>query len=234
MLLVNIIHVNTIAMNKIKNIYRTLILLLSLVLMPVEGWGATAVLTKDATTGYYKLDLKDAFLDANNNYSSYKYKYFFIDFIDKSGNPLDVTTWNVKDGQWGSVIGSSPSNSNYYYLKNNKVYFDGNQGPASQYQHNSIFFTPPTDINLEGAKIVLHLSNDEGLLTDATKEQATYTYNIRLAENLTDYSVKEASEPTNVISKKSVVDQNNAQARVKLDINDVKYMRGKYLIKTVL
>lgn len=37
MLLVNIIHVNTIAMNKIKNIYRTLILLLSLVLMPVEG-----------------------------------------------------------------------------------------------------------------------------------------------------------------------------------------------------
>lgn len=46
MLLVNIIHVNTIAMNKIKNIYRTLILLLSLVLMPVQGWGETAVLTK--------------------------------------------------------------------------------------------------------------------------------------------------------------------------------------------
>ena len=44
MLLVNIIHVNTIAMNKIKNIYRTLILLLSLVLMPVEGW---------ASDGYY-------------------------------------------------------------------------------------------------------------------------------------------------------------------------------------
>ena len=231
MLLVNIIHVNTIAMNKIKNIYRTLILLLSLVLMPVEGWGATAVLTKDATTGYYKLDLKDAFLDANNYYSSYKYKYFFIDFIDKSGNPLDVTTWNVKDGQWGSVIGSSPSSSNYYYLKNNKVYFDGSQGPSNQYNHSSIYFTPPTDVNLEGAKIVLHLSNDEGLLTDATKEQATYTYNIRLAENLADYSVKEASEPTNVISKKSVVDQNNAQASVKLDINDVKYMRWQVLDK---
>lgn len=231
MLLVNIIHVNTIAMNKIKNIYRTLILLLSLVLMPVEGWGATAVLTKDATTGDYKLDLKDAFLDANNYYSSYKYKYFFIDFIDKSGNPLDVTTWNVKDGQWGSVIGTSPSSSNFFYYHNNKVYFDGSQGPSNQYQHNSIFFTPPTDVNLEGAKIVLHLSNDEGLLTDATKEQATYTYNIRLAENLADYSVKEASEPTNVISKKSVVDQNNAQASVKLDINDVKYMRWQVLDK---
>ena len=231
MLLVNIIHVNTIAMNKIKNIYRTLILLLSLVFMPVEGWGATAVLKKLDYSNNYQLDLKNAFLDAKNSYSSYKYQYFFIDFIDISGNQLDVTTWNVKETQWGSNIGTEPSSSDYFYLNNNKVYFDGSQGGADQYKHNSIFFTPPTDVNLEGAKIVLHLSNDKGLLTDATKEQATYTYNIRLAENLTDYSVKEASEPTNVISKKFVVDQNNAQARVKLDMNDVKYMRWQVLDK---
>ena len=218
-------------MNKIKNIYRTLILLLSLVLMPVEGWGETAVLKKLDYTNNYQLDLKNAFLDVNNYYNSYKYQYFFIDFIDISGNQLDVTTWNVKESQWGSNIGTEPSSSNYFYLNNNKVYFDGSQGKADQNQHNSIFFTPPTDVNLEGAKIVLHLSNDKGLLTDATKEQATYTYNIRLAENLTDYSVKEASEPTNVISKKYVVDQNNAQARVKLDMNDVKYMRWQVLDK---
>ena len=230
MLLVNIIHVNTIAMNKIKNIYRTLILLLSLVLMPVEGWGETAVLTK-GTDGSYKLDLKNAFLDANNYYNLYKYKYFYIEFSDVSGKPLDVTNWNVKDGQWGTVIGTSPSSSNYFYYHNNKVYFDGSQGVASQYQHNCIFFTPPTDVNLEGAKSVLHLSNDEGLLTDATKEQATYTYNIRLAENLTDYSVKEASEPTNVISKKFVVDQYHTNASVTLDMNDVKYMRWQVLDK---
>lgn len=229
MLLVNIIHVNTIAMNKIKNIYRTLILLLSLVLMPMEGWGATAVLTKD--NGYYKLDLKNAFLDVNNYYNSYKYQYFFIDFIDISGNQLDVTTWNVKESQWGSNIGTEPSSSNFFYLNNNKVYFDGSKGQATQYANNTLYFTPPTDVNLEGAKIVLHLSNDEGLLTDATKEQATYTYNIRLAENWADYSMKEASEPTNVISKKNVVDQNNAQARVKLDMNDVKYMRWQVLDK---
>ena len=229
MLLVNIIHVNTIAMNKIKNIYRTLILLLSLVLMPVEGWGATAVLKKLEYSNNYQLDLKNAFLNAS--YDSYKYKYFFIDFYDNSGNQLNVRTWNVQEQQWNSYIGTSPSSSNYFYYNNNKVYFDGSQGVATQYQHNCIFFTPPTDVNLEGAKIVLHLSNDEGLLTDATKEQATYTYNIRLAENLTDYSVKEASEPTNVISKKSVVDQNNAQARVKLDMNDVKYMRWQVLDK---
>ena len=234
MLLVNIIHVNTIAMNKVKNIYRTLILLLSLVLMPVEGWGATAVLTKDATTGYYKLDLKDAFLDANNNYSSYKYKFYRLEFRDNTDKSIsDLSSWVIKYGNpWSANDVSSEASSNCYLYKNSDNYFfDGNKGQASQYGNNVLYFTPPTDVNLEGAKIVLHLSNDEGFLTDATKEQATYTYNVRLAGNLTDYSVKEASEPTNVISKKSVVDQNNAQARVKLDVNDVKYMRWQVLDK---
>ena len=231
MLLVNIIHVNTIAMNKIKNIYRSLILLLSLVLMPVEGWGATAVLTKD--NGYYKLDLKNAFLDVNNYYNSYKYQYFFIDFIDISGNQLDVTTWNVKESQWGSNIGTEPSSSNFFYLNNNKVYFDGSQGKADQYQHNSIFFTPPTDVNLEGAKIVLHLSNDKGLLTDATKEQATYTYNVRLAENLTDYSIKEGNQPADmkVISSRKVVDDANKSISFKLSESGAVYVRWQVLDK---
>ena len=234
MLLVNIIHVNTIAMNKIKNIYRTLILLLSLVLMPVEGWCATAVLTKDATTGCYKLDLKNAFLDANNNYNSYKYKFYRLEFKDNTDKSIsDLSSWVIKYGNlWSANDVSSETSSNCYLYKNSDNYFfDGNKGQATQNANNILYFTPPTDVNLEGAKIVLHLSNDEGLLTDATKEQATYTYNIRLAENLTDYSVKEASEPTNVISKKSVVDQNNAQACVKLDINDVKYMRWQVLDK---
>lgn len=229
MLLVNIIHVNTIAMNKIKNIYRTLILLLSLVLMPVEGWGETAVLTKD--NGYYKLDLKNAFLDVNNYYNSYKYQYFFIDFIDKSEKIIDIASWSIKNHQWSSNIGNSTTTDCFYYIQGNRVFFDGSKGAATTWEISTLYFTPPTDVNLEGAKIVLHLSNDKGLLTDATKEQATYTYNIRLAENLADYSMKEASEPTKVISKKYVVDQNNAQARVKLDMNDVKYMRWQVLDK---
>lgn len=231
MLLVNIIHVNTIAMNKIKNIYRTLILLLSLVLMPVEGWGETAVLTKD--NGYYKLDLKNAYLDANNNSynKSYKYTYFFIEFIDKSEKIIDIASWSIKKQQWLSNIGNSTTTECFYYIQGNRVFFDGSKGTADAWEMSTLYFAPPTDVNLEGAKIVLHLSNDEGLLTDATKEQATYTYNIRLAENLADYSMKEASEPTKVISKKYVVDQNNAQARVKLDMNDVKYMRWQVLDK---
>lgn len=233
MLLVNIIHVNTIAMNKIKNIYRTLILLLSLVLMPMEGWGETAVLTK-GTDGSYKLDLKNAFLDANNYYNSYKYKFYRLEFRDNTDKSIsDLSSWVIKYGSpWSANDVSSETSSNCYLYKNSDNYFfDGNKGQANQYVNNILYFTPPTDVNLEGAKIVLHLSNDEGLLTGATKEQATYTYNIRLAENLADYSMKEASEPTNVISKKYVVDQNNAQARVKLDMNDVKYMRWQVLDK---
>ena len=227
MLLVNIIHVNTIAMNKIKNIYRTLILLLSLVLMPMEGWGATAVLTKD--NGYYKLDLKNAYLDANNN--SYKYTYFFIEFIDKSEKIIDIASWSIKKNQWSSNIGNSTTTNCFYYIQGNRVFFDGSKGAANTWEMSTLYFTPPTDVNLEGAKIVLHLSNDEGLLTDAAKEQATYTYNIRLAENLADYSMKEASEPTNVISKKFVVDQDHTNASVTLDMNDVKYMRWQVLDK---
>ena len=233
MLLVNIIHVNTIAMNKIKNIYRTLILLLSLVLIPVEGWGETAVLTK-GTDGSYKLDLKNAFLDANNYYNSYKYKFYRLEFRDNTDKSIsDLSSWVIKYGNpWSANDVSSETSSNCYLYKNSDNYFfDGNKGQASQHANNILYFTPPTDVNLEGAKIVLHLSNDEGLLTGATKEQATYTYNIRLAENLADYSMKEASEPTKVISKKYVVDQNNAQARVKLDMNDVKYMRWQVLDK---
>lgn len=231
MLLVNIIHVNTIAMNKIKNIYRTLILLLSLVLMPVEGWGATAVLKKLDGSNNYQLDLKNAFLNAS--YDSYKYEYFFIDFFDNSGNQLDVTTWKVQENQWNSYIGTSPSSSNYFYYYNNKVYFDGSQGQSNQYQHNSIFFTPPTDINLEGAKIVLHLSNDKGLLTDATKEQATYTYNVRLAENLTDYSIKEGNQPADmkVISSRKVVDDANKSISFKLSESGAVYVRWQVLDK---
>ena len=232
MLLVNIIHVNTIAMNKIKNIYRTLIIIiLSLVLMPVEGWGATAVLKKLDGSNNYQLDLKNAFLNAS--YDSYKYKYFFIDFFDNSSKQLDVTTWNVQESQWNSYIGTSPSSSNFFYYYNNKVYFDGSQGQSNQYQHNSIFFTPPTDVNLEGAKIVLHLSNDEGLLTDATKEQATYTYNVRLAENLTDYSIKEGNQPVDmkVISSRKVVDDANKSISFKLSESGAVYVRWQVLDK---
>ena len=235
MLLVNIIHVNTIAMNKIKNIYRTLILLLSLVLMPVEGWGETAVLTK-GTDGSYKLDLKNAFLDANNYYNSYKYKFYRLEFRDNTDKSIsDLSSWVIKYGNpWSANDVSSETSSNCYLYKNSDNYFfDGNKGQANQYANNILYFTPPTDVNLEGAKIVLHLSNDEGLLTGATKEQATYTYNIRLAENLADYSIKEGNQPVDmkVISSRKVVDDANKSISFKLSESGAVYVRWQVLDK---
>ena len=235
MLLVNIIHVNTIAMNKIKNIYRSLILLLSLVLMPVEGWGETAVLTK-GTDGSYKLDLKNAFLDANNYYNSYKYKFYRLEFRDNTDKSIsDLSSWVIKYGNlWNANDVSSETSSNCYLYKNSDNYFfDGNKGQANQYANNTLYFTPPTDVNLEGAKIVLHLSNDKGLLTDATKEQATYTYNIRLAENLTDYSIKEGNQPADmkVISSRKVVDDANKSISFKLSESGAVYVRWQVLDK---
>ena len=235
MLLVNIIHVNTIAMNKIKNIYRTLIIIiLSLVLMPVEGWGATAVLTK-GTDGSYKLDLKNAFLDANN-YNSYKYKFYRLEFRDNTDKSIsDLSSWVIKYGnQWkANDVSSETSNDCYLYKNSDNYFFDGNKGQATQYANNTLYFTPPTDVNLEGAKIVLHLSNDEGLLTDATKEQATYTYNIRLAENLTDYSIKEGNQPVDmkVISSRKVVDDANKSISFKLSESGAVYVRWQVLDK---
>lgn len=235
MLLVNIIHVNTIAMNKIKNIYRTLILLLSLVLMPVEGWGETAVLTK-GTDGSYKLDLKNAFLDANNYYNSYKYKFYRLEFRDNTDRPIsDLSSWVIKYGSpYNAIDVSTETSSNCYLYKNNDTYFfDGSLGQATPHANNTLYFTPPTDVNLEGAKIVLHLSNDKGLLTDATKEQATYTYNIRLAENLTDYSIKEGNQPADmkVISSRKVVDDANKSISFKLSESGAVYVRWQVLDK---
>ena len=222
-------------MNKIKNIYRTLILLLSLVLMPVEGWGETAVLTK-GTDGSYKLDLKNAFLDANNYYNSYKYKFYRLEFRDNTDKSIsDLSSWVIKYGNpWSANDVSSETSSNCYLYKNSDNYFfDGNKGQATQYANNILYFTPPTDVNLEGAKIVLHLSNDEGLLTGATKEQATYTYNVRLAENLTDYSIKEGNQPADmkVISSRKVVDDANKSISFKLSESGAVYVRWQVLDK---
>lgn len=82
MLLVNIIHVNTIAMNKIKNIYRTLILLLSLVLMPVEGWASDGSYVKKGDTPLI-LQWSDYIMN------HYDYACFYF---EKDGRKLDISS----------------------------------------------------------------------------------------------------------------------------------------------
>lgn len=111
MLLVNIIHVNTIAMNKIKNIYRTLILLLSLVLMPVEGWASD-------DSYYVKGDTPLSLQWSNYIWNKFDYACFYF---EKDGVKLDISSWEISHDN-GKSIGVSYGNG--YKKDNSYVYYD--------------------------------------------------------------------------------------------------------------
>lgn len=158
MLLVNIIHVNTIAMNKIKNIYRTLILLLSLVLMPVEGWASDGSLVKGDTP----LSLSDYIL------GKFKYACFYF---EKDGKKLDISNWVISNDRNSShPIQVDPNVPNAWdgHLKDNSyVYY--NKTKFSYGEPWKEIFEYKLDTNstdIHNSKLVLLLSNDAKLLTE--------------------------------------------------------------------
>lgn len=153
MLLVNIIHVNTIAMNKIKNIYRTLILLLSLVLMPVEGW---------ASDGYFAGTTPIVIKLSDYIMNHYDYACFYF---DRGGSKLNIDGWNIKNNIGASPeheiagydwAGHAKDNNYVFYKKSEAIY--GISVPLFQYQVNS------NSENLHQTKLVLLLANDAELL----------------------------------------------------------------------
>ena len=200
MLLVNIIHVNTIAMNKIKNIYRSLILLLSLVLMPVEGW---------ASDGYFAgptpivIKLSDYIKD------HYEYACFYF---DRNGSKLDISGWNIKNNIGASPeheiagydwAGHAKDNNYVFYKKSEAIY--GTSVPLFQYQVNS------NSENLHQTKLVLLLSNDAELLNqkenlagvkkmefDLYTEDGLKSSAVKYGSNSVDFS---KAETTSIIPK---------------------------------
>ncbi len=147
MLLVNIIHVNTIAMNKIKNIYRTLILLLSLVFMPVEGWASDGYLVAE------KANLYSAITSSNLKYACF--------YIEDNGTKLDFSSWTINSGtvevnEWGNWIGFKKEGTYVSYTRPDWGY--------SVEDNFKVSFTPNDGINIHGTKLVLLLSNDAELL----------------------------------------------------------------------
>lgn len=154
MLLVNIIHVNTIAMNKIKNIYRSLILLLSLVLMPVEGWASDGYF---AGTTPIVIKLSDYIMD------HYDYACFYF---DRGGSKLNIDGWNIYNDRplnheiagydWA---GHRKDNNYVYYNKSEalKNYLSAVYEELFQYKVNS------NSENLHQTKLVLLLSNNPDL-----------------------------------------------------------------------
>ena len=152
MLLVNIIHVNTIAMNKIKNIYRTLILLLSLVLMPVEGWASDGYLVASNT------ELKMDF----SAYALNKYTVCAF-YFEKDGTKLSTASWTIK-GVYSSILSTSEEwkqqwrdNEYVYIRKSSKDNLN-----AAHFQ----FAVENFESNIHNSKLVLLLSNDANLLTE--------------------------------------------------------------------
>lgn len=77
------------------------------------------------TDGSYKLDLKNAFLDANNYYNSYKYKFYRLEFRDNTDKSIsDLSSWVIKYGNpWSANDVSSETSSNCYLYKNSDNYF---------------------------------------------------------------------------------------------------------------
>lgn len=152
MLLVNIIHVNTIAMNKIKNIYRTLILLLSLVLMPMEGW---------ASDGYFAGTTPIVIKLSDYIMNRYDYACFYF---DRGGSKLNIDGWNIYNDRpldheiAGYDWAGHRKDNNYVFYNKAKVSYSL-YAELFQYKINS------NSENLHQTKLVLLLSNDANLLT---------------------------------------------------------------------
>ena len=149
MLLVNIIHVNTIAMNKIKNIYRTLILLLSLVLMPVEGWASDGYLVAE------KANLYSAITSNNLKYACF--------YIENNGTKFDFSSWNIKSGDVEVPSGEWP---NWIGFKKEGTYVFLTKPDYPQESFLTVSFNPNAGVNIHGTKLILLLSDDANLLTE--------------------------------------------------------------------
>lgn len=155
MLLVNIIHVNTIAMNKIKNIYRTLILLLSLVLMPVEGWASDGSYVKGDTPLSLSVYIKDKF-----NYACF--------YFEKDGVKLDISSWEISNNYNSSNHINKVSYGWDGHLKDNSyVYYDKTKFSYGEpWKEIFEYKLDPKGTDIHNSKLVLLLSDDANLLTE--------------------------------------------------------------------
>ena len=137
-------------MNKIKNIYRSLILLLSLVLMPVEGW---------ASDGYFA-GTTPIVIKLSDYIGHYDYACFYF---DRNGSKLDISGWNIKNDRslnheiTGYDWAGHAKDNNYVFYNKAKVSCSL-FAELFQYQVNS------NSENLHQTKLVLLLSNDAELL----------------------------------------------------------------------
>ena len=137
-------------MNKIKNIYRTLILLLSLVLMPVEGWASDGYF---AGTTPIVIKLSDYIMD------HYEYACFYF---DRNGSKLDISGWNIyNDNLLNHEIKGVDWDG--HRKDNNYVFYDKSKVTVSIFANLFQYKVDSKSENLHQTKLVLLLSNNPDL-----------------------------------------------------------------------
>ena len=200
-------------MNKIKNIYRTLILLLSLVLMPVEGL---------ASDGYFVASNTELKMDFSA-YALNKYTVCAF-YFEKDGTKLSTASWTIK-GVYSQTLTTSEDwkqqwrdNEYVYIRKTGDMY-------AAHFQFAVESFEP----SIHNSKLVLLLSNDANLLTEkenlagVTKmEFDIYTENglnssaVKYGSNSVDFSQGEST---------SIIPKSATSTSVTLPDFNAKYLR---------
>lgn len=218
MLLVNIIHVNTIAMNKIKNIYRTLILLLSLVLMPVEGWASDGSYVMDDTP----LSLSDYILNKFN------YACFYF---EKDGEKLDISSWEISNDRNSShPIKKVPNEWDGHLKDKCYVYYDKTKYLyGDPYKEIFEYKLDPKGASIHNSKLVLLLSNDANLLTQKENlaDVKRMEFDLYTVEGLTSSAIKYGIEsPTfSKAESTSIIPKAATTTHVTLPDFNAKYLR---------
>lgn len=218
MLLVNIIHVNTIAMNKIKNIYRTLILLLSLVLMPVEGWASDGSYVMDDTP----LSLSDYILNKFN------YACFYF---EKDGEKLDISSWEISNDRNSShPIKKVPNEWDGHLKDKCYVYYDKTKYLyGDPYKEIFEYNVDPKGTDIHNSKLVLLLSNDANLLTQKENlaDVKRMEFDLYTVEGLTSSAIKYGIEsPTfSKAESTSIIPKAATTTHVTLPDFNAKYLR---------
>lgn len=218
MLLVNIIHVNTIAMNKIKNIYRTLILLLSLVLMPVEGWASDGSYVMDDTP----LSLSDYILNKFN------YACFYF---EKDGVKLDISSWEIfNDRSSGHSIKKDSYDWDAHMKDNHYVYYDKTKYSwGNPYKELFEYKLDPKGAPIHNSKLVLLLSDDANLLNEKENLAGVtkMEFDLYTVEGLKSSAIKDGSKsPTfSTAESTSIIPTAATSTKVTLPDFNAKYLR---------
>lgn len=218
MLLVNIIHVNTIAMNKIKNIYRTLILLLSLVLMPVEGWASDDLYVKKGDT---PLSLQWS------NYIWNKFDYACF-YFEKDGVKLDISSWDISTDNGHSIkVGSYEYHG--HTKDNHYVYYDKAKTQYGCFPALFEYNVDPKGAPIHNSKLVLLLSDDANLLTEKENLAGVkkMEFDLYTEDGLKSSAIKYGSKssPFSTAESTSIIPKAATSTKVTLPDFNAKYLR---------